>query len=196
MTTSTTALTPLTLTGDGLLLRPLSLTDEPAIAEALRDPEILRWAGGRTVAEAPEAERARFWLGARLMAWSTGSAVFAITDATRGADGVMLGFLAAREVNRLPDQAVMTYWITPAARGRGLASNALETAAHWALSPTSKGGLGLHRLSLDHALANPGSCRVAEKAGFALEGTMRDFYVDPSGLRHDSHLHARLARPH
>jgi RimJ/RimL family protein N-acetyltransferase len=48
-------------------------------------------------------------------------------------------------------------------------------------------------LSLDHALVNEGSCRVATRAGFQLEGTMREFFVEPSGDRHDSHLHARLA---
>lgn len=190
MTTSTTALTPLTLRADDLLLRPLAPADEPAVAEALHDPDIRRWATGRAVAAAPEPERARLWLAPRLTAWATGSAVFAIADA---ADGVLLGSLSVREVNRLPDQAVLTYWVTPSARGRGIATRALNAAARWALSPCADGGLGLHRLSLDHALSNTGSCRVAERAGFALEGTMRDFYVDAGGLRHDSHLHARVA---
>jgi len=31
------------------------------------------------------------------------------------------------------------------------------------------------------------------RAGFLLEGTMRDYYVEAGGQRHDSHLHARLA---
>jgi RimJ/RimL family protein N-acetyltransferase len=37
------------------------------------------------------------------------------------------------------------------------------------------------------------SCRTATKAGFRIEGTMRDFYAELTGRRHDSHLHARLA---
>jgi RimJ/RimL family protein N-acetyltransferase len=48
-------------------------------------------------------------------------------------------------------------------------------------------------LSLDHALVNEGSCKVATHAGFLLEGTMREYYVELDGRRHDSHLHARLA---
>ena len=66
----------------------------------------------------------------------------------------------------------------------------LDAAARWDFAPD---GLGLHRLSLDHALVNEGSCRVATRAGFQLEGVMRDYYVEANGQRHDSHLHARLA---
>jgi RimJ/RimL family protein N-acetyltransferase len=36
-------------------------------------------------------------------------------------------------------------------------------------------------------VVNAGSCQVAGKAGFSLEGTMRDFFVDAAGERHDSH---------
>ncbi|MFJ4203784.1 GNAT family N-acetyltransferase [Streptomyces sviceus] len=58
--------------------------------------------------------------------------------------------------------------------------------AYWALHD-----LGLHRLTLCHALANEASCRVAEKAGFRLEGTMRHALLHADG-RHDQHLHARV----
>jgi RimJ/RimL family protein N-acetyltransferase len=172
------------------VLRPFEESDEPAVAEALRDPGILRWAVGRAVAGAPESERARMWLRLRIVYWERGSAAFAVTDAS---DGTLLGSVSVREVNRLPDQAVVGYWVTPKARGRGVATRALDAASRWAFDAPEKGGLGLHRLSLDHALANPASCRVATKAGFQLEATMRDFYVDVDGQRHDSHLHARLA---
>lgn len=175
---------------DGLVLRPFEEADEPAVAEAFRDPGILHWAVGRAVVAAPEAERAAMWLRPRIVGWEIGSAAFAVTDAS---DGTLLGSVGVRDVNRLPDQAVLGYWVTPQARGRGVATCALDAASRWAFGAREKGGLGLHRLSLDHALVNPASCRVATKAGFRLEGTMRDFYVDADGQRHDSHLHARLA---
>ncbi|WP_441248184.1 GNAT family N-acetyltransferase [Kitasatospora sp. McL0602] len=175
---------------DDLVLRPLREDDEPAVAEALQDVDILRWAVGSAVAEAPHQDRARAWLLPRLSSWDTGSAVFAIADALHGR---MLGALSIREVNRLPDQAVVTYWLRPGARGKGAAARALNAAARWGFSSVEEGGLGLHRLTLDHAVLNLGSCRVATRAGFGIEGTMRDFYVDATGTRHDSHLHARLA---
>ncbi|MEC3995917.1 GNAT family N-acetyltransferase [Actinacidiphila sp. DG2A-62] len=188
--TSASLLTPRTLTVGDLLLRPLAASDEPAVGEAMQDPGILRWAAGRVVNDAAPADRGRIWLAARLNAWANGTAAFAVTEADGGA---LLGYVGLRDVHRVPDQAVAAYWVTPAARGRAVAARALDAAATWAFRPAGGGGLGLHRISLDHALANPGSCRVATRAGFVTEGTLRECFIDHSGQRHDSHLHARLA---
>jgi [ribosomal protein S5]-alanine N-acetyltransferase len=53
-------------------------------------------------------------------------------------------------------------------------------------------GLGLHRVQLQHAVDNAASCRVATKAGFALEGTQRGSCLLAEGFV-DEHLHARVA---
>jgi RimJ/RimL family protein N-acetyltransferase len=53
--------------------------------------------------------------------------------------------------------------------------------------------LALQRVQLFHAVGNEASCRVAEKAGYALEGRLRSATIYGDGLRHDDHLHARLA---
>jgi RimJ/RimL family protein N-acetyltransferase len=190
MSLSTSVLGPRTISADDLLLRPLTEADEPAVAEALRDADILRWAAGRSVTEAAPRDRARLWLAPRLSCWESGAAVFAVADP---AGDTLLGSIGIREIDRLPDQAVVTYWVTPAARGRHLATRALDAAARWAFTPAADGGLGLHRITLDHAVLNTGSCAVAARSGFRLEGTMRDYYIDTDGTRHDSHLHARLA---
>jgi RimJ/RimL family protein N-acetyltransferase len=50
----------------------------------------------------------------------------------------------------------------------------------------------LMRVQLEHALGNPASCRVAEAAGFLLEGTTRSAYALPDGGREDCHIHGRL----
>jgi len=170
-----------------VVLRPFVASDEAAVAEALRDRDILRWTAGTAVIRMPADQRARKWLEPRIDAWGRGNAVFAVADATTD---YVLATVSVRDVNRVPDQAVVAYWVSPAARGRRLAARTLDAAARWAFAPD---GLGLHRLSLDHALVNEGSCHVAVRAGFQLEGTMRDYYVEPTGQRHDSHLHARLA---
>nr|WP_202897043.1 GNAT family N-acetyltransferase [Actinopolymorpha pittospori] len=173
-----------------MVLRPFVEADEPAVAAAMRDPGILRWAAGLAVLDAPEAERGRRWLGPRITGWEDGTAALAVTDA---ADGTVVGAVSVRDVNRIPDQAVMAYWVSPRFRGRGIAPRALDAVARWAFTPTNGGGLGLHRLNLYHAVVNTGSCRVAVKAGFRMEVTMREEFVDPTGQRYDSHLHARLA---
>ncbi|MGX1477435.1 UNVERIFIED_CONTAM: RimJ/RimL family protein N-acetyltransferase [Streptomyces canus] len=71
-------------------------------------------------------------------------------------------------------------------RGTGIAVEAARRLTDWALHD-----LGLHRLTLCHAVADDASCRVAEKAGFRLEGTMRHALLHFDG-RHDQHLHARV----
>ncbi|WP_370192107.1 GNAT family N-acetyltransferase [Streptacidiphilus sp. MAP5-52] len=72
----------------------------------------------------------------------------------------------------------------PVARGAGVALEAVRRAADWAMNE-----LGLHRLRLCHSVANPASCRVAEKAGYTFEGTMRSALLHADRW-HDQHLHA------
>lgn len=184
------ALLPTTVRGHGLLLRPLTEADEPAVDRAMQDTGVLRWAAGNAVLAAAARDRGRTWLISRLTAWATGTAAFAVTDE---AEGTLLGYLGLRDVHRTPDQAIAGYWVTPAARGHCVTARALDAAATWAFTPARDGGLGLHRISLDHAVINPGSCRAATRAGFREEGVMREFFVEPDGTRHDCHLHARLA---
>jgi RimJ/RimL family protein N-acetyltransferase len=181
------ALQPRRIELGDVVLRPFVTSDEAAVAEALRDPGILRWTAGTAVIRASAEQRARRWLEPRIDGWNRGSAIFAIADA--GTDQV-LGNVSLRDVHHIPDQAVAAYWVSPVARGRRLGARALDAAATWGFAAD---GLGLHRISLDHSLINEGSCHVALRAGFQLEGVMRDYYVEPTGKRHDSHLHARLA---
>jgi RimJ/RimL family protein N-acetyltransferase len=184
-------LEPVHLNAGRLYLRPLIPADEPAIALALRDPGIQRWNTGLALHARPEGERAGLWLRVREQGWASGSAAnFAVTEATTGE---LLGTVGIRDIGRIPQQALASYWTMPAARGQGVAAQSLDVLCRWAFGAPDAGGLGLYRISLDHSLQNPASCRVAEKAGFALEGTMRGSFIDYEGHRHDSHLHARLA---
>ncbi len=57
----------------------------------------------------------------------------------------------------------------------------------WAFGET-----GLNRIALRHAVGNAASCAVANAAGYALEGTMRQSYRFGDGNLHDEHLHAHL----
>ncbi|MFB7341135.1 GNAT family N-acetyltransferase [Streptomyces hydrogenans] len=179
---------PTRLPGIGLTLRPFSSADEPLVARALDDAEIARWATGAHLHRLPAGERAAQWLGTRLAAWSDGIPHFAIANPDTDA---LTGYIGLRRIHN--GNAEVGSWIAPWARGRGLAADALLTAAGWALTPTVHGGLGLHRIALHHATGNPASCTVAAKAGLLLEGTMRQATTDHTGARHDSHLHARLA---
>lgn len=58
-------------------------------------------------------------------------------------------------------EAELGYWVAPAARGRGLATNAVALATDAAL-----GRLGLERVWVEISTGNPASRRVAEKVGY------------------------------
>jgi RimJ/RimL family protein N-acetyltransferase len=82
--------------------------------------------------------------------------------------GDILGLAAWINVDLDRGHAEIAYWTLPAGRGIGIAVEAARRLTDRALHE-----LGLHRLTLCHATADEASCRVAEKAGFRLEGTMR-----------------------
>lgn len=101
-------------------------------------------------------------------------------------DGVAVGNVGASAIELRHETAWVSYWLSPAARGRGYATGALVAVCDWAFES------GLHRLELGHRVNNPASCRVATAAGFQAEGIERE------KLRYDSHrydveTHARLA---
>ncbi|MET7752115.1 GNAT family N-acetyltransferase [Micromonospora sp. NPDC005367] len=162
-----------------LLLRPWEPTDVPVFLAAYRDPEIQRWHTRRPASE----EQVREWFDRYRRDWAQESG--AHWAVTRGG-GEVLGRIAMRGIDLDDGVAECAYWVLPAARGAGVASGALTALSVWAL-----GDAGFHRLELDHSTRNLGSCRVAVRSGFRLEGTKRSDAVHSDG-RHDMHLHARI----
>jgi RimJ/RimL family protein N-acetyltransferase len=161
-----------------LLLRPWAAADADALLVAYTDPAIQHW-HGRTVESRQEAEAliAQYNQG-----WQAETAAsWAITDPA------VLGRVAFRIIDLDEGTAEIAYWVTAAARGRGAAVQAVNALSSWALDD-----LGLHRLDLLHAVANTASCRVADKAGYAYEATLRSAVLHTDGW-HDMHLHARIA---
>jgi RimJ/RimL family protein N-acetyltransferase len=113
------------------------------------------------------------------------------------ATGELLGDVACRLDVPPLGVADVGYGTLPEARGRGVATAALSLLTAWLMDPV--GGGGLHRVQLDHAVANEASCRVALRAGFAREGVRRGYLpvVDPDAAagwsRADVCLHGRVA---
>jgi RimJ/RimL family protein N-acetyltransferase len=106
-----------------------------------------------------------------------------VLDATTGR---LLGNVSLHKIDHEQRDAEIGYRVAPWARGQGVATDSVAAATRWAF-----GALDLVRIELAHAVANPASCRVAEKAGYQLEGTLRQSFVY-AGIRQDEHLHARL----
>ncbi|MFD3452391.1 GNAT family N-acetyltransferase [Streptomyces sp. NPDC058691] len=175
---------PVELQSSGLLLRPWEDTpgDFAAALRGLSDPDFRRW--NSAVVPRPDESGARDFLRRRREGWGAGDlASFAVTE-----DGAVLGQAAIGMIDRPMRTARVSYWLLPEARGRGVATRALEAVTRWSFRD-----LGLHRLELGHAVGNEPSCAVAGRCGYPLEGVLRGAMVDMSGRLRDVHLHSRLA---
>ncbi|MCK9793983.1 GNAT family N-acetyltransferase [Isoptericola sp. 4D.3] len=164
----------------GALLRPWRAEDAAAVRAVYAD-EAIQWWHVRVLESDDEAREV---LESWRAAWADGrESSWAVADA--GDDAMVLGRMAVKTFDPHGVGAV-AYWTAPAARGRGVAPAALDVAAAWAFDA------GFHRLELVHSVDNAPSCRVAEKAGFAAEGVLRQSVRHLDGW-HDMHLHARVA---
>ncbi|MGW6408059.1 GNAT family N-acetyltransferase [Streptomyces vinaceus] len=161
----------------GLELRPWRPSDADVLLAAGQEPAIRQW--NRLLVGTPEDARQR--IERMHERWRAElSAIWAIA---RPGDEAM-GLIGWGDIDLTGGSAEIVYWILPAARGGGVVVEATKRVSEWALND-----LGLHRLRLCHSVANPASCRVADKAGFTLEGTMRSALLHEDGW-HDEHLHA------
>jgi RimJ/RimL family protein N-acetyltransferase len=165
----------------GLVLRPPRALEEAADALALlTEPEVDRWNPAPAVVDLATAED---W-SRRGADWTTGAhATFSIILEPAGD---FAGNISLHNIDPEHLTADVGYRIAARFRGRGIATEALRLVTAYAFHDR-----GLFRVQLLHAVANVGSCRVAEKAGYALEGTLRSAALY-AGRRENEHLHARL----
>lgn len=164
-----------------LALRAWATSDVSVVREAFADPDIQHWHMRRLQTE----DEAHTWIERWFARWvAETDSSWAITS---GVSGEPVGQVALRAVDLEFGHGQITYWVLPDSRGRGVATLATAAVSRWALDV-----LGLHRLEIQHSTANVASCRVAEKAGFALEGTMRSALRHTDGW-HDMHTHALIS---
>jgi RimJ/RimL family protein N-acetyltransferase len=161
------------LTDGEIRLRPWERRDVKAVTAACQDPEIPRW----TVVPYNYTERhARDFIGGTGTDIATGRELaLAIVDA----DDRLLGALGLSNFDWRDLKAEIGYWVVAEERRRGIGSRATRMLATWAITE-----LGLERVEL---LANPhneASLRLAERAGFTREGTLRR-YRRRHGVRED-----------
>lgn len=147
------------LTWDGGSLRPWASSDAPTLVEAWHDREIARW---NPVPPDPTVERAAHWIdGCDTRLDADRSLDLCIVDDQHAIVGEvgLSGFDWERRA------ALIGYWVLPAGRGRGLATQSTAALAEWALTE-----LDLHVLVARCATGNIASHTVAQRAGFAHVG--------------------------
>jgi RimJ/RimL family protein N-acetyltransferase len=162
-------------------LETLAAPHLEGLAELGRDPDVQRF----TYVPSPWQEGfERTWLERYEQAHEEGTrAGFAVVDE---ASGDFLGLAALVRLDRDAAEGEAGYIVAPRARGRGVASRALGLLTEWSFRE-----LGLRRVELRISVDNPGSIRVAERAGFALDGVLRSLYFK-QGLRADVAVYSRL----
>ncbi|MEZ0069722.1 RimJ/RimL family protein N-acetyltransferase [Streptacidiphilus sp. MAP12-20] len=197
--------------GDAVLRTPRLLLAAPGpehaddVLRLARDPEVALWNPLRGVVDEASALNWCVQSGD----WGDGThATFLVfesrsdtgSDTGKGSDdgidhgfdhgfdrGIVIGNIAVHSISERSASAQVGYRVAPQARGRGIAGEALRAVSAWAFE-----AFGLVRLELCHAAENPASCRVASRAGYLHEGTLRQSYRYGDGRLHDEHIHGRL----
>jgi len=160
-----------TLTGERVILRPYIDADLPALREAMADPDLLRLTGSiHDEAEAfqpvsPEEEQFRLdWFNSRN---DTDDRLdLAIVDKS---SGDCVGEAVLNQWDPGNQSCNFRIQIGPAGQNRGLGTEATKLIVGYGFEQ-----FGLHRISLEVYAFNPRARRAYEKAGFRVEGVLRE----------------------
>lgn len=147
-------------------LRPLHPDDAQAISRACTDEDIARWT---QIPQPYTFEDALAFVGSK----AGEDHVWAIENS-----GGFAGVMGVRNTMATMPGLVteVGYWVAPWARGQGLATAAL-TAMRDALTAA-----GYQRINWEALAGNEASVRVAQKAGFVVEGYRRQSMVQRGRL--------------
>ena len=161
-------------------LEPLTRARLEDVGDIITDPDVLRFT--RVPDPTPDG-----WVESWFAGYERGRA-----DGTRenfaivGENDEFLGVAVAPEIDRDSRTAELGYVLAPSARGRGVATAALELLTRWAFEE-----IGIERAQLYISPRNAASKRVAEKAGYVFEGTLRSMHFK-GDLREDTEVWSRI----
>ncbi|MCF3961663.1 GNAT family N-acetyltransferase [Streptomyces fuscigenes] len=162
---------PQTLHTPRLELRAPVGADIDAVHAACQDPEIQRWVPLPSPYERGHAEY--FVEHIVPEGWRTDT-TYTFCTFPRGG-GPLVG--AANIHHRQGDTWEVGFWTVREHRGRGYTAEAVTALARWAF------GRGVERVEWRAEAGNAASRRVAERAGFVVEGTLRAALLSRDVLR-------------
>lgn len=153
---------PEVLTGKRVRLRPFTVDDAQAVADACQDAEIHRWTV--TIPWPYTEAHARAWIETHAARRRTGSGHhFAFVDAATNEFG---GSISLERRAAEPGSAGVGYWTAALARRRGYATEALSLVVGFAFDRTD-----IDRIILVTMVGNERSEGVAARCGFEVVGT-------------------------
>ncbi len=104
-------------------------------------------------------------------------------------DGTPIGNISAVRIYEKIDAVELGYCLSHDYWGRGVMTEAASAVIRFFFCE-----VGVNRIEISHATANPASGRVAEKCGLTAEGIKREFYFTPDGEAFDIKFHSILRR--
>jgi RimJ/RimL family protein N-acetyltransferase len=168
------------LADDAIALEPLAQRHVPAFETLILDPDVVRFT---MVPTRPDGTFTSNWIARYERGWQEGSrAGFAILDA----EGAPIGFAGLFGLEEPGAEGEIGYIVGPPARGRGVAVRAVSLLTRWGFDE-----LGLERIELRIDTQNNASAKVAERAGYRLDGVLRSKHFK-EGLRTDLGVWSRL----
>ncbi|MBP1781098.1 MULTISPECIES: GNAT family N-acetyltransferase [Micromonospora] len=176
-------MTPETIEGYGVRLRPCHLADVPDMVAGCADPETRRFMP--LLPDPYDEDAARWWITeGSPAAWAAGGAAYTIADP---ATDRLLGSIGLSRLSAERASYEIGYWVGPAARGRGVASAATRLLTERAFAA------GAARLELLTRVDNVPSQRIALACGYRHEGIRRAAGASAGGVREDLIAWVRLA---
>ena len=170
MTTPPTSFpTDLTLFAEGLKLSRPTANDVDLLVDACQDPDIVRF----THVPSPyTTEHAQDYVAICEQGARSGQSLGLLA---RDESGRMLASCGLVSVDWTDRAAEVGYWVAPWARQSKVATRATRAVCQFAFESA-----GIQRLTLKAAAVNVASNRVAQRAGFTHEGTLRMAMADRS----------------
>jgi RimJ/RimL family protein N-acetyltransferase len=161
-----------TIPAGWLTLRPFTAADIWWVYEVSLDPML------QYFVEVPSPYRlqdaAFFVQQLAIASWDSGQRAEFLAE--ESATGARLGRVGLDLTASAAGTAEVGYWVDAKARTRGAATDAVRAACRWAFT-----SLGLEIIEWRCEVGNVASRRVAEKAGFLVEATLRKRLVHRGG---------------
>ncbi|HYO09487.1 MAG TPA: GNAT family protein [Tepidisphaeraceae bacterium] len=177
---------PMALHTERLLLRPPRAGDGPRVNAAIvaSAPELAAWMPWAN--PTPSVQETEVWCRRAAVHW-LGREQLPFNLYLKGTD-TCVGACGLPRIKWDIPTAEIGYWVRTPDAGKGLIAEAVAEVTRFGLDV-----LKLRRLEIRCDDRNTRSSRVAERAGYALEGILRNDSTDPGGEVRSTRVYALIA---